>query len=333
MSLRSRLAAFESLATDVLGTRLAVALARRWRRGGAAVLVYHRVRSPTLWDHPHQVLSPERFGAHVALLAAHAEIVPVAAAEPGGSRPRVAITFDDGYRELLANALPALADHGAASTVFCCSDVALGGAALWWDELEAAVRQAPRGTYDVPGGAIAITDAGSRLAAFVALRERCAVAAEPLADARAMLARLPAAKVDAELYLRGDELEQAERLGASIGSHAASHARLAVLAPDHLAAELGGSRSALEAAVGHAVDTVAYPYGDPSSVGERVIAAARAAGYRTGLVVHTSLVRPEADRLALPRVTAYVSDRPRRLAAKALGGAPGVYDWVRRHAC
>jgi len=68
-------------------------------------------------------------------LARHRQVVPLEALA-GGQRPRgrpaVAICFDDGYRNVLANAVPVLARHGFASTVFVPTRWI--GATNTWDE-------------------------------------------------------------------------------------------------------------------------------------------------------------------------------------------------------
>src|SRR5919204_1705413 len=142
----SAMRSLEPLATSILGSRLAVALARGWRRRGYAVLCYHRVREPSVYDDPTLVISPQRFRAHVELLSRLGQVVGLDGLPPAGSavgERRVVITFDDGYRELLENALPVLAEHGCPSILYCCSDVVAGERALWWDRLEASVRAAP----------------------------------------------------------------------------------------------------------------------------------------------------------------------------------------------
>ncbi len=45
-------------------------------------------------------------------------------------RKKVVITFDDGYRDFITNALPVLMDYGASATVFLVTDM-LGGKASW----------------------------------------------------------------------------------------------------------------------------------------------------------------------------------------------------------
>jgi peptidoglycan/xylan/chitin deacetylase (PgdA/CDA1 family) len=48
----------------------------------------------------------------------------------GNLRKKIVITFDDGYKDFLDNALPILLGHGATATVFLVTDL-LGGSALW----------------------------------------------------------------------------------------------------------------------------------------------------------------------------------------------------------
>lgn len=86
------------------------------------VIAYHGVGDPpTGADVNNLFVSPERFKEQMAYLAAKRRVVPLAelvAGDPGGSKPAVAITFDDGYRHLLQTALPTLERHGFEATVF-----------------------------------------------------------------------------------------------------------------------------------------------------------------------------------------------------------------------
>lgn len=316
------------MAARLLGSRVALTFASAWRRRRTAVLCYHRVREPTPYDPPTMVVSPAEFEAQLAFLAGHCEIVPARGAARAGDGPRVAITFDDGRCELLETALPALSRAGAPSTVFCCSAVVAGGS-LWWDRLEAAVRAAPPGEVEVPVGnrrlRLELDGEGSRAEAHETLFDACAAERRPEAMAEAAIAALGEAPLPDGLYLRAADLESVAALGAEVGSHGRTHARLTALANDALAAELAGSRSELEGVVGVPVATLAYPYGDRSSVGPRVFHAAAEAGYEVAFTGLTAAVRPGADAMSLPRVPVHCGDWPHRFAGKAAGLHPAFY--------
>jgi peptidoglycan/xylan/chitin deacetylase (PgdA/CDA1 family) len=95
---------------------------------GLRVLVYHRVSDDT----DPLALSPAKFRAQMEYLAANGfrGLDAVAALDllsAGELEPRtVAITFDDGFEDVLDNAQPVLADLGFSATVFVATGV-VGG--------------------------------------------------------------------------------------------------------------------------------------------------------------------------------------------------------------
>lgn len=93
-----------------------------------------------------------------------------------------------------------------------------------------------------------------------------------------------------------DELARLRDAGWEIGSHSASHARLTQLGDAALTAELGESKRAVEERLG-GCRSIAYPFSD---VDDRVVAAARSAGYEAGAAVLP--VRHGDDPLRFPRV-------------------------------
>ena len=330
--------ALEPLATSILGSGPALALARGWRRRGYAVLCYHRLREPTAFDDPTFVISPERFREHVEVLSRLGQVVgldDLAASGTPSDRPRVVITFDDGYREVLDHALPVLAEYGCPSVLYCCSEVVAGERAFWWDRLESSLRAAPPGPVDLSardGSELRLEldgDAG-RAATLARLREHCTLQPDPRTAGEHLLEQLPAADLPDDLYLDVEGLARAESLGAEIGSHSRRHSRLGALPASELDEELRESRAALDAWTSRSVRSVAYPHGDPSSVNEVVFHAARTAGYETGFTIRPALARPGDDPFSIPRITMYATDTARRCAAKGLGALPGVYDRVYR---
>jgi len=93
----------------------------------ACVLVYHRIANLHT-DDPHRDswnVPPALFERHMAALAGWADIVrldelPAALCDAGRAahRPRVAVTFDDGYASVCTEALPILRRYGVPATAF-----------------------------------------------------------------------------------------------------------------------------------------------------------------------------------------------------------------------
>jgi len=113
------------------------------------------------------------------------------------------------------------------------------------------------------------------------------------------------------LPLGWPELRGLSERGWEIGSHTVSHPRLTQLDDRDLAAELGESKQACEEALGAPCGSIAYPYGD---VDERVVRAARAAGYSHGAALPPVLHAPRP--LEWPRTGIYHTDAAWRFRLK-----------------
>jgi peptidoglycan/xylan/chitin deacetylase (PgdA/CDA1 family) len=87
-------------------------------RPGAAktrILTYHSIGRRRY----EMNVTPEAFAAQMAWLAVHQPVISLEAAAAGETG--VAITFDDGYRDNLINALPILEHYGFPATLFTVS--------------------------------------------------------------------------------------------------------------------------------------------------------------------------------------------------------------------
>jgi peptidoglycan/xylan/chitin deacetylase (PgdA/CDA1 family) len=110
-------------------------------RPGLRILFYHRVADD--WD--PLALAPRRFAAQMDLLAAQGyRVVDVveAARLLGTGEPLervVALSFDDGYRDVAEHALPVLERHGFRATVFVATGVVDGTAVFSWYERQPPV--------------------------------------------------------------------------------------------------------------------------------------------------------------------------------------------------
>jgi peptidoglycan/xylan/chitin deacetylase (PgdA/CDA1 family) len=86
------------------------------------VIVYHAIgRVPRSASHWNGFIRPERFEAQMAYLAEHRRVVALDdlfESGPTSGLPRVAITFDDGYRSVLEHGVPVLMEVGFPATFF-----------------------------------------------------------------------------------------------------------------------------------------------------------------------------------------------------------------------
>lgn len=224
-----------------------------------------------------------------------------------------AVTFDDGYRNVLAHAAPVLDGLGIPATVFVVTDFSFGGRMLWTDRLISALSLTRKpsvrirrdgGWQELPLG----TDE-DRIAADVTIR---AVAkALPDQSRVEMVDRIVEALEVDESRLEADwedhqpllpaDFRVLREAGVEIGSHTCSHAIVARLAPERMSEELGESRRLIEGTTGRPCDQFSYPNGAVGDFCEQTHAAVQAAGYRCAVTTVKSRVSRRQDRYEIPR--------------------------------
>jgi peptidoglycan/xylan/chitin deacetylase (PgdA/CDA1 family) len=113
--------------------------------------------------------------------------------------------------------------------------------------------------------------------------------------------------------LNAEEVLDMQRRGVDFHSHTSSHPSLPSLDDNRLSRELVESRAALQRLLGRPVDYLAYPYGH---LDERVVAAARSAGYRAAFSTQPGFNRRDVDRFRIRRIDVYGTDTPAMLTRK-----------------
>ncbi|MBU0638082.1 MAG: polysaccharide deacetylase family protein [Planctomycetes bacterium] len=263
------------------------------------------------------VVSCRNFADQMAWLSEHARVqsearfLAVLGERPLARKPRVLITFDDGYADNVAHALPILRRYGHAALLFVTSASVDSPRLFWWDALDRIVAQATHaatqpqsGALTLPAGAKVLCTAGfddvyaellgilkqydaqQRDAALDTLASQCGI------ELKAEPARRPAT---------ADELRAWCAAGMHVGAHTCTHARLAALGDEDVHREISQSKRDLEQALGVPLATMAYPFGGREDFDQRAERAAETAGYRCAFANWNGNVRWARSRFALPR--------------------------------
>lgn len=260
------------------------AVVRRCRDAGV-VLCYHNVLPPRNADQVGERavhLPAERFAAQIHWLARRYTIVSLGevVGRLRGDRSLrgiAAITFDDAYQGVFAQAWPLLRGLGLPATVFVVAERADRDDAFWWDHPDipqhAAAGGRERWLTDLKGDADSIASALSLTTA----------------------SRVPASHRPAGW----DTIAAAAREGLEIGTHSATHRTLTRLDDTELEREIVASRQTIATRLRAEPRFFAYPYGMWDA---RVRDAVHAAGYRGAVTLDYGLVRHGSDPWALARV-------------------------------
>ena len=260
--------------------------ARRWP--GVLVLSYHAIKpaGPGAASMAFAGLhvTAAQFDAHCRVLATLCQPVSLAdwrAHHDTGrqlpARP-VLVTFDDGYRSVLTEALPVLERYGVPAAVFACTGPIAAGERFWYD-------------------AVAARDGE---AAVERLKDDSHAAWQAATDA----SRVRADDRDPHAPLSVEELR---RLAAhpliEIGAHSVHHPILARTSSDVQRSEIRDSQAAIASWTGRPVTAFAYPNGregvDFDAVAMRHLSEA---GITDAFTTTPSLAARHGDRLRIPRL-------------------------------
>lgn len=296
-----------------------------------AVLCYHRVLAEAEREgagrpyfHRGTAVSERSFIAQMRAVAARldvlseSEVLAWRRGERELSRPSCWITFDDGYRDVVDVAAPALEELGLPATVFVTTGLLEDSsrwlpADLWYATLTRATRT--RGFLRGIDGAREPFDLTDHYGRWVdgPERRRYLRAAPPeqqriISEFAEALGATPLPAPG--LYLAASDLQDLARHRWTVGGHGHTHAILSQVRGDDLVREVVAPRDALSA-LGLRPRVFAYPDG---ACDGSIAATTRTAGWSAAVVLDGRSATRANDSFALPRFI-----------------APDDPDWIERH--
>lgn len=275
------------------------------------ILTYHTVNDqhdPFFTGMPVQV-----FAQQMAYLAQHATVLPLTEAVERLQRQdlpdnAVAVTFDDGYRDVYVHAFPILQAYSVPASIFLATDCIGSGNVLWHDRVFAAFRktQAPclvaygteaatyplrtmddklRAQHEVLRFLRSL-DGHARLAWIARLEEQLGVQDQ---------------ENGLELMLTWEDVQAMVGHGISFGSHTVTHPILSKVPRDQAMYEVAMSKRVIEEHIGQPVTTFAYPNGRAEDFTRETQEVLQEAGYLCALTTIFGTNDGEQDLYALRR--------------------------------
>jgi peptidoglycan/xylan/chitin deacetylase (PgdA/CDA1 family) len=282
-----------------------------------AVLCYHRVGTDGVPVFSR--LKPSEFEAQMRYLIQHYRVVSLdqLCSELREARlvePTVAVTFDDGYRDLYTHAFPALQKYAIPATVYLIGRCMETGEPPWYDRIFVAVKNAPGNTLDVPLDRLTRFELGSgedRLQ--IVWQIVCYLRTIPDHLRRAWCARfeqiLPVQQTELEeRMLNWEQVRAMQKGGVFFGAHTMSHPAVSQLDPSDFEEELARSKRLLEERLGVPVADFAYPFGKLSDVSPAAEAFLARSGYRSAVTTLEGCNLPTTNPFRLRRIQVDDSD-------------------------
>lgn len=288
-------------------------------RGAGVILMLHRVladdASAALPHRNELCVGPQAFERLLRWLRQHFDCVHLMGLlkdhqQPrGDSRPKVALTFDDGWRDNALNAFPLLQQYQVPASIFLSTDYIGSRQRFWWESLGETLwgshGEGPRHTLIE-----ALRKIGRPLPAAYFMNQRPNARSQTLAGYLQSLKTLSPAALHqltdacpAESLPQALDWQQVRELEGSglisFGPHGASHALLPGLDNQRLDEELSRSHHALQQGCQQPLPVYCYPNGDHDA---RVRARLAAHRYPFALSTRAGICQGHDDPLALPRI-------------------------------
>jgi peptidoglycan/xylan/chitin deacetylase (PgdA/CDA1 family) len=227
------------------------------------------------------------------------------------------ITFDDGYKDWLTGANPALKKRNLHATFFITSGQ-LSGKPLWNERILAAISQPIEKTIQlshqaltqIPANCEAERKAAIRLLdqelKYLTLhrREQLLLELETQCNVKKLDAPVMSAESVRELHSQGFD----------IGAHTINHPILTYCSAEEVRHEIGGVREELERVIGGEVAGFAYPNGRPhADFSFHHVKAVEQAGYKYAVTTHWGAADSKCSPFQIPRFTPWGPNSVRAL--------------------
>lgn len=276
-----------------------------------AILCYHRVGTGGV---PlYSQLPAEVFESQMRLLQKNYRIIPMdqliqEMTCPRSPEPTVAVTFDDGYRDLYSEAFPILQAYKIPATIFLTTGAIDTGEVAWYDRIFLALQVTPDSAFDIeldrPTRFTLLSETSRMWAATQIIsylrtvppdrRNRCCI------DLGKRIS-LPEDRLR-DRMLTWDQIRTMHRAGISFGAHTMTHPVVSRLEPAEMEWEILKSKAILEARLDASVRHFAFPFGKRDECGDAAISVVAKGGFDSAATTEWGLNSVATNPYQLRRV-------------------------------
>jgi len=284
-----------------------------------AIVCHHRIgRGGVPY---YSSFSPEAFEEQIRFLRRNYQIVSMEELcrgldETDSRVQAVAITFDDGYRDVYTQAFPILRQYRIPAMVYLTAAAIETGEASWYDRVFAVAMNSRRYALEIeidgPKRFILASPESRMLAATEIVKAFRGCPNRTRLTACAALesqASVPAAETR-DRMLTWQQIREMQKAGISFGAHTMSHPVVGRLEPDEKQEELGDSKRLLEERLQQSMEHFAYPFGSVSDVDAETCSLMPGFGYRSAVSTAWGINVPKTNRFLLRRIGGEVPSLP-----------------------
>jgi len=272
------------------------------KKGSFTILTYHRISDDNFSD-PHICVSPYNFEKQLQYLKKRYEIISLGElvkrilSENTPSEEYVAITFDDGYKDIYTNAYPLLNEYKVPATIFLTTGFIGTDKLFWWDRVARIITAIiskkllvelppdiyPKEVKDLilkisSGG---ISNSSEAITALSVLLKKISQTNRDfiLNSLENQILPLLSNNENRPFPLTWEEVRQMSENGIESGSHTITHPILTSVKRDQAEHEILHSKTEIEQKIGKKVMHFCYPNGEKTDFDEQIIQFVKDNGY------------------------------------------------------
>ncbi len=243
-----------------------------WCRTSAAknvILCYHRIGLEGVPIYSR--MRPGDFEEQMKYVAQHYKVVPLSELLSGDSDEpqRIAITFDDGYRDLFQFAFPVLRRYQLPATIYLAVSPIENNDVAWYDKLLWAITHTGATALETDLLEPTRVELGKfderlRIATTIVQRLRKMPDSERNRHYLSLMKYAPASE-DAcrDRMLTWDQIREMQKHSISFGAHTMTHRVSAQISENDFRSEVEQSKKIIEQRLQTEVADFAYPFGQP----------------------------------------------------------------------
>jgi peptidoglycan/xylan/chitin deacetylase (PgdA/CDA1 family) len=220
----------------------------------------------------------------------------------------VALTFDDGFRNVVENAYPVMQEFGAKGCFYLVSDLIGTNQLLWTDYVETVIRNQKKGNFEfIFKGEKVYYRLGDKKSYEYAMKDikakLRAISDEERIKHLEQFSNFKLDNIPKEFLMASwEQVRELDPDVLEIGSHTRKHPNCAnITSNKELEDEIYHSKIEIEKNIGYTVEHFCYPAG---SHNDRVIAKVKEYGYRSAVTVEHGFNDQSSDLYKLMRIGA-----------------------------
>jgi len=287
-------------------------MAKAWQ-GRACILCYHRIHPNSKFDkytYPNgNIISESAFNDQMKLLSNEYDVISIDDMSnhllSSSNDFKVAITFDDGYKDNLTIALPILKKYNIPATIYIVTRFPEGDTWMWWNEIWDCLINIKKLDICFMGKLkiYKIASINNKKKCFLELVKW--ILSLEVEDQKKLMTKISGnskRRQYPELCLNWNDIKHLDsnRL-ITIGAHTHSHHQLKNLSYKRSFYEIKKSKEILEGKLSHKIGHFAYPFGGVNDFSKKDSRIVRLCGFDTAV---TTIKKPinRYDRHSIPRI-------------------------------